>query len=250
MRISFYLLLLLALTIAGCGAGGSSVEVATPIPVYTAAPTVQPIERATSAAPTPIAEATATPLATEEPTALPTEEPTEEPTPVPTPVPTDVPTETPTATPSATATQAAATSTPTPAATATAIPPTATPEPEPETEANPLYAGMPEEILALMPAADAQRGEALTVSNACIACHSLQKDVRVVGPSWYNVGGTAGERVAGESAGLYLYTSIVDPNAYINEGFVAGLMPQTYKEVLSGEQMADIVAYLLTLQGE
>jgi len=109
---------------------------------------------------------------------------------------------------------------------------------------------MPAEILALMPAADAANGQALTVSNGCIACHSLEKDVRVVGPSWYSVGASAGERVEGQSAGLYLYTSIVEPNAYINEGYIAGLMPQTYKDVLSNEQMADVIAYLLTMQGK
>lgn len=109
---------------------------------------------------------------------------------------------------------------------------------------------MPAEILDLMPAADAANGQALSVSNGCTACHSLEKDVRVVGPSWYSVGATAGERVAGESAGLYLYTSIVDPNAFINEGYVAGLMPLTYKDILSNEQMADVLAYLLSLQGQ
>lgn len=101
-----------------------------------------------------------------------------------------------------------------------------------------------------MPDADAANGTALTVSNGCTACHSLEKDVRLVGPSWYDVGAVAGERVAGESAALYLYTSIVKPNAYINEGYVAGLMPLTYREVFSDEQIADIIAYLLTLQGE
>lgn len=234
MRISFYLLLALALTIAGCGAGGSSVEIATPIAVYTAAPTDQP---------TPTAEATATPLPTEAPAATATSEPS----PTPTTGPAAEPTVAAKATPISEAT-ATPIPTATPTATATPVPPTATPEAE--TEIDPLYAGLPEEILALMPTADATQGEALTVSNACIACHSLQKDVRVVGPSWYNVGGTAGERVPGQSAGLYLYTSIVEPNAYINEGYVAGLMPQTYSAVLSSEQIADMIAYMLTLRGE
>ncbi len=109
---------------------------------------------------------------------------------------------------------------------------------------------MPAEILALMPSADAAKGQAATVSSACTACHSLEKDVRMVGPSWYSVGATAGERVAGESAGLYLYNSITEPNAYVNEGYVAGLMPQTYGTSLYDTQIADIIAYLLSLQGE
>lgn len=245
MRISFYLLLVLALTIAGCGAGGSSVDVSTPIAVYTAAPTDQPTVPPTQAPATPTAEATATPIPTEAPAATATSEPSPTPTTGPTVEPTVAATTTPTS--EATATPIP-TETETPTATATSVPPTATPEAE--AEIDPIYAGLPEEILALMPTADAAQGEALTVSNACIACHSLQKDVRVVGPSWYRVGGTAGERVPGQSAGLYLYTSVVDPNAYINEGYLAGLMPQTYSAVLSSEQIADIVAYLLTLHGE
>ena len=109
---------------------------------------------------------------------------------------------------------------------------------------------MPAEVLALMPAADAANGQSQTVSNGCTACHSLEKDVRLVGPSWYSVGATAAKRVAGEGAGLYLYTSIVEPNAYVNEGYISGLMPLTYKEVFSNEQMADVIAYLLTMQGK
>ncbi len=249
MRISFSLFLLLALTIAGCGAGGSSVGVATPIAVYTAAPTDQPTVQPAQAPATPTAEATATP--TPQPTEAPAATATSEPSPTPTVEAIIEPTVEATATPTSEATaKPIPTETETPTATATSVPPTATPEAEPEAEIDPIYTGLPEEILALMPAADAQRGEALTISNACSACHSLQKDVRVVGPSWYSVGRTAGERVPGQNAGLYLYTSIVEPNAYINESYVAGLMPQTYSAVLSSEQIADIIAYLLTLRGE
>lgn len=217
MRISFVLFVLAALMLAGCGGGEEDAGMATPIATFTPAPTQQVADS------TPTAAATATPL----------------------------PTSTPTSEPTATATVAAtipATATPT----ATPLPPTATPTPQPEESSaeNPDYAGLPAEILALLPDADAANGQALTVSNACSACHSLEKDVKLVGPSWYSVGATAGERVEGQSAGLYLYTSIVEPNAYVNEGYVAGLMPLTYGETLSDGQMADIIAYLLTLRGE
>lgn len=256
MRTSLVFLSICVLILAGCNGSGSSVDMPTPIAVYTEVPTALPVPQATAK---PTVAATATPVSSDTPTSEPTATPTDEPTAVPTVEPTVEPSATATTTPTTEATEIVATATvtptnPIPTATETATVTATVPAPEatPEADAgdSALYAGMPAEILELMPAADAANGQALSVSNGCIACHSMEKDVRVVGPSWYSVGATAGERVAGESAGLYLYTSIVEPNAYINEGYVAGLMPLTYKDILSNEQMADVIAYLLSLQGE
>ena len=105
-------------------------------------------------------------------------------------------------------------------------------------------------MAALLDSADPATGEQLTVSNGCIACHSLQKDQVLVGPSWYSVGATAATRVEGESAPAYLYQSITDPNAHIVEGFQPNLMPQIYKDTLTPAQLADIIAYLLSLKGQ
>lgn len=253
MRTSLVFLSIFALLLTGCGSfGGASVEMPTPIAVYTQSPTAQPVAQATAK---PTVAATATPLPTDTPTSEPTATPTDEPTATPTVTLTATATSTPTTAP----TEIAATATFTPTlpiltatVTATIAAPAVTPVAAPEADAgdSALYAGMPAEILALMPTADPANGQALTVANGCTACHSLEKDVRVVGPSWYSVGATAGERVAGESAGLYLYTSITDPNTYVNEGYVAGLMPLTYKDILSNEQMADVIAYLLSMQGQ
>ena len=261
MRTLSIVLSIFVLMLAGCsGSGGASVDVPTPIPVYTEAPTTQPTAQPVAQATTkPTIAATATPLASDTPTSEPSATPTDEPTVTPTAELTATATSTPTTAPTkiaATATFTPTLSIPTATVTATIAAPTAVPTAVPTAtsesgaENSALYTGMPAEILALMPAADAANGQALTVSNGCIACHSLEKDVRVVGPSWYSVGASAGERVEGQSAGLYLYTSIVEPNAYINEGYIAGLMPQTYKDVLSNEQMADVIAYLLTMQGK
>lgn len=247
MRTSFVFLSIFVLILAGCsGSGSGSGDMPTPIAVYTEAPTAQPT--APVAAKATVA-ATATPVPsdtpTSEPTATPTDEPTVEPSVTATTTPTSAPTEI-----AATATFTPTLPIPTATVTATIATPVATSEAEAGAGDSALYEGMPAEVLDLMPTADAASGQALSVANGCTACHSLEKDVRVVGPSWYSVGSTAGERVAGESAGLYLYTSIVDPNAYVNEGYVAGLMPLTYKDILSNEQMADVIAYLLSLQGE
>jgi cytochrome c551/c552 len=108
--------------------------------------------------------------------------------------------------------------------------------------------GLPASIAALLPTADPVRGSELALQNGCSACHSLDEGVKVVGPSWYDLGNHAATRVAGESAPLYLYNSIVLPNQYILEGFLANLMPQTYADQLSEQEMADLIAYLLTLR--
>lgn len=250
--------LALAAMLAGCGATPTA-EVAdiTPIPVYT------PWSAAASPAEaTDEATATATPLpATQEPTALP-------------PTLTTAPTATqePTATPEATAT-AEATATPEPTATtaptATELPAATGIEAAPEAPATEPAAAaeapaaeapadaapaddmqLPADFASALGSADAANGEQLTVSNGCIACHSLVEGQTLVGPSWYGVGSHAATRVAGESAPFYLYQSILEPNAHVVEGFTPDLMPKVYADTLSTAQIADIVAYLLSLTAE
>lgn len=109
-------------------------------------------------------------------------------------------------------------------------------------------AGLPATLAALLPNADPEHGRELTVQYGCTACHALEEATTVVGPSWYNVGATAATRVPGESAALYLYHSIVQPNQHVVEGFLPNLMPQTYQEQLSEQELADMIQYLLTLQ--
>src|SRR5690606_11854517 len=87
-----------------------------------------------------------------------------------------------------------------------------------EADVDPTLAGLPEEILVAMETADPERGEQLTLTNACIGCHTATPNTMMVGPSWYNIATTAGNRVEGMSAGLYLYDSIIHPNDYVVEG--------------------------------
>ena len=41
--------------------------------------------------------------------------------------------------------------------------------------------------------------------------------------------------------------AIVSPNDFIGEGFSPGLMPGTFGETLSEQDVADLVAYLISL---
>ncbi|MDW8351309.1 MAG: cytochrome c [Anaerolineae bacterium] len=97
-----------------------------------------------------------------------------------------------------------------------------------------------------LPAGNPENGERLFNTAGCVGCHSQKKGERLVGPSFYNLWNIAETRVPGMSAREYLYQSIVDPNAYIVEGYQAGLMQQNYAAILSPQQMADILAWIET----
>jgi cytochrome c2 len=100
-------------------------------------------------------------------------------------------------------------------------------------------------------AGSASNGEALYKqalvgqNPGCATCHSLD-GTQLVGPTMQGVADRAATRVEGKSAADYLHESIVEPNAYVVEGYVEGVM-QSYKD-LSEAQLNDLVAYLLTLK--
>lgn len=95
---------------------------------------------------------------------------------------------------------------------------------------------------------------------ACAACHSIAPGVQLVGPTMAGLATTAAERIRGsdyhgtaKDAAAYIRESIVDPNAHVLKGltYEAGgrsLMPADYGQTLTGEQIDQIVAYLVTLR--
>lgn len=103
--------------------------------------------------------------------------------------------------------------------------------------------------------ADAARGAELfqtfqpAASYACSTCHRNNTEDRLIGPGLLNVGARAEARVTGANAIQYLYTSIVSPDSYLVEGFPDTLMPENWAEIYSEEDIYDIIAYLLTLNG-
>ena len=82
-------------------------------------------------------------------------------------------------------------------------------------------------------------------------CHKVKTGGKLVGPSLKGLGALAETRVEGQDAEAYLIQSILEPNAYIVEGFVEGLMPLGYGEELvkdgNDTHLKDLVAYLSTL---
>ena len=83
----------------------------------------------------------------------------------------------------------------------------------------------------------------------CSDCHSLDGSVKPffpdAAPSFQDISKRAGERVPGLSAVEYLRQSIVDPSAYMVEGF-NDHMHQGFRFLLSEEDVDALVAFLLT----
>lgn len=107
-----------------------------------------------------------------------------------------------------------------------------------------------------LPEGDAERGKALASGAlGCAACHILSN----IGPAWTSseagpgIGTRAQTRFQEDayaggatSAIQYLFESITAPNAYVVTGFEPDLMPATYATRMTPQDMADMIAYLLT----
>jgi mono/diheme cytochrome c family protein len=126
-------------------------------------------------------------------------------------------------------------------------------------EAPPTPAGptVGTDITKELPEGDVAAGEALATSLACTACHIAAP----TGPAWLATGdqpgiGTRAESRISEadytgaatSAAQYLFEAISDPGVYIVANYPAGVMPGNYASTLTEQQMADLIAYLLSLK--
>ena len=99
--------------------------------------------------------------------------------------------------------------------------------------------------------ADAGSGEKLfNQSNneapSCSACHTITGEDSGIGNTLAGIAGVAPERVAGQSAEEYLYWSILRPGERLVAGY-SNIMYADYEESLEAADLADLIAYLLTL---
>ena len=123
----------------------------------------------------------------------------------------------------------------------------ATEEPVAVVEAEPA-----DDLIAIVADASASNGEALFnqmtgAGFACATCHNAANDQRLIGPGFAGLPIIAENRIEGVVAERYLYNSIIHPNDYIVEGYPEGVMPPTYSEIFSEDELNDLVAYLMTL---
>ncbi|MDM8532589.1 c-type cytochrome [Anaerolineales bacterium HSG25] len=112
------------------------------------------------------------------------------------------------------------------------------------------------------PSGNANEGEKLfagpTVgannSPGCVTCHSAESDVNVIGPSQVGLATLAQEALddpayKGQTTTVegYLWETIVDPKAYLRSEY-ADVMYKGYTETLTEQEIADLVAYMMTLE--
>jgi cytochrome c551/c552 len=96
---------------------------------------------------------------------------------------------------------------------------------------------------------DPARGAAVFVGDGgCNFCHDVSAGTIVGGPSLKGIAATAATRKPPMTAEEYLHESIMNPNIYLVEGYVKNSMFDDYGESLKAEQIADLVAYMLTLK--
>jgi hypothetical protein len=109
-----------------------------------------------------------------------------------------------------------------------------------------VTAGLPEDFAAALAAADPSRGETVALANGCIGCHSVDPAVTMTGPTWFHVADTAANRQPGTSPAAYLHDSIIEPGKYVVPNYPSGVMPAIYAETIPMEDLANLVAFLLT----
>jgi cytochrome c553 len=107
-------------------------------------------------------------------------------------------------------------------------------------------------------AGDAERGRKLFAGEqpflspdapGCTVCHNVAAEAGPgIGPNLAGLANLAGSRVPGQSAEIYLRDSLLNTDAYLVEGYQEGIMYRGYAEILTPQEISDLVAYLLTLK--
>lgn len=101
-----------------------------------------------------------------------------------------------------------------------------------------------DKVSALLNNANPENGATLVEKYNCVACHR-EGAANHIAPAFDGVAQRAAIRRPPLSAPAYLFEAITHPAAYVVEDF-APAMPQNFSELLSDQELGDIIAYLLT----
>ncbi|MEN4041569.1 MAG: cytochrome c oxidase subunit II [Anaerolineaceae bacterium] len=96
----------------------------------------------------------------------------------------------------------------------------------------------------------AVRGQRIAEYKGCIACHTLDGSPSV-GPSWLALYGAERQLMDGTTViadDEYLRLSIVQPGLHVPAGYPPNVMPGNYGDLLTDQQIEDIIAYIRSLQ--
>jgi mono/diheme cytochrome c family protein len=93
------------------------------------------------------------------------------------------------------------------------------------------------------------RGQQVFLNRGCTGCHTMEGlSTAVVGPNLTKIGSVAATRKSDLSAEEYIRESILNPSAYLVEGFQDNLMPKNFGELIPATELDDLIAYLLAQQ--
>jgi len=94
---------------------------------------------------------------------------------------------------------------------------------------------------------NAAAGLAVFNANGCGSCHTFQpaNSTGTIGP---DLDKAPAEDAKADNMELpdFIKESIEDPDAYIAKGYSKGIMPSTFDESLSGKQLNDLVAFIVS----
>jgi cytochrome c oxidase subunit 2 len=97
----------------------------------------------------------------------------------------------------------------------------------------------------------AAQGKQLFTANGCGGCHTLAATGGngTVGPNLNNLASSAAKfgKQLGQSPQQYVHDSIADPGKFTVPGFPKGVMPSTFGQQLSPQQLDALVKYLLSV---
>jgi cytochrome c2 len=100
---------------------------------------------------------------------------------------------------------------------------------------------------------DALRGEMIfdvgvNDSPPCLACHRVTENgfAFSLGPNLVGIAQRAATRIEGITAQVYLQESILDPDSFVVPGY-RDIMYPSFADHFSDQDLADLVAYLMTL---
>jgi mono/diheme cytochrome c family protein len=85
-----------------------------------------------------------------------------------------------------------------------------------------------------------------TGKGGCVGCHTAGFGGGATGPNLSHIGTEGATKKPGMDAEAFIRESIVQPGAYVEAGFPNGIMPTTFGQTLTPQELDNLVAFLLS----
>jgi cytochrome c551/c552 len=95
---------------------------------------------------------------------------------------------------------------------------------------------------------NAAAGKAVFTANGCASCHTFKPAgaTGTIGPN-LDTAPTSDAKADGNMAlAAFVHQSIVQPDAYIAKGYTKGIMPTTFGSSISGSDLNNLVAFIVS----